>query len=147
MDEADASLEGLEQLTNFILPPLPLHRRERASCRNQRLSFRPCKYIPRLCFVQAGGVAQGKDHGSLNMLRHLFYDLFGECLRFCRRADEDMWFHFFNYCEKDTMIFALPLIVATCEWSLAFSEFVAVRSEQKAWFINAPGEPRSATFG
>lgn len=106
--------------TDFVLRSLVFHRIEGTARCDESTSIRPLIDIFRLGFVQACWIAQWEYNRSFHVLRHFPDDIFRECSRFGRCADQYMRLCVLDDGEEVTVLVLWPLGVFSCEGRLGW---------------------------
>lgn len=82
--------------------------------------------------MQLGGVAERKDDGPLDVLRHLLDDFLGEGARLSGRADQDVGLDLFDQALKVAVVLALPFGIVASVTDLGRSKVVLVGFQEES---------------
>ena len=88
--------------------------------------------------MQFRRIRQRKDDGSVDVLGHFSDHVLGEGARLRRGSDQDVRSYLFDHFEQVVVSLAGPVRVGFCVGVLGGREFVFVRAEEEAGFVDAP---------
>lgn len=121
--------------TYFIFLPLVLDGREWTARSDESPAVRPRADIFGNGFVEARGVAEGEDHGTVDVAGHLLDDFLGEGAGAGGGSDQDVGFDGLDDAEQVAGAFPVGVVARV---ALLRGREVGVGSEEEAGLVDAP---------